>query len=227
MDAPFSGNKKTGQSILHAPEQGFIRWAVPKVPKWIQTNHLTLASIPISLAIILFSFLAKDHIQWLWGASFFIAFQWLTDSLDGAVGRARNTGLVRWGYYMDHLLDYFFLTSIMIGYMVLLPDQSKWIFFFVFALVAGFMVNSFLVMAATNVFRISHVGVGPTEIRILFIVTNTLLIIFGRTYLSFYLPYVLTAVFLGLIILVYREQKQLWIMDMQNKVADSSIKTSH
>jgi phosphatidylglycerophosphate synthase len=216
-EQPFSGDKKVGTSILHHPEQRFIRFAVPKVPSWLQTYHLTLLTIPISLCIVGCSFLALLDIRWLWGVSLMVALQWLTDSLDGAVGRARNTGLVKWGYYMDHLLDYFFLCSVMIGYMILLPDNSKWLFFFIFALFAGFMVNSFLVMATTNTFRIVHLGIGPTEIRLVFIVVNTLLIIFGKTYLAFTLLFLLPLSFAGFVYLVYREQKKIWAMDMEVK----------
>jgi len=220
MAETFAGNKKVGTSLLHRPEQKFIAWAVPKVPNRIETYHLTLATIPISLLIILFSFLAKDDIRWLWGAAAMIAMQWLTDSLDGAVGRSRNTGLIRWGYYMDHLLDYFFLAAILIGYMILLPDHSKWLFFFVFALVAGFMVNSYLAMAASNKFRIAYLGIGPTEIRLIFILINVLLAIFGKTYLAFTLPFILPITFIGLIVVIYREQKKIWNMDMEAKRSD-------
>ena len=216
-DQPFSGDKKVGTSILHHPEQRFIRFAVPKVPAGLQTYHLTLMTIPISLCIVGCSFLALLDIRWLWGVSLMVALQWLTDSLDGAVGRARNTGLVKWGYYMDHLLDYFFLCSVMIGYMILLPDNSKWLFFFIFALFAGFMVNSFLVMATTNTFRIVHLGIGPTEIRLVFIVVNTLLIIFGKTHLAFTLLFLLPVSFIGFIFLIYREQKKIWAVDMEAK----------
>lgn len=191
-----------------------MEWAVTKVPKPVETYHLTLATIPICGLLVLFSFLAVDDIRWLWGMSAMIALQWLTDSLDGAVGRLRKTGLVRWGYYMDHLLDYFFLAALMVGYMILLPDKSKWVFFFVFALFAGYMVNAYLVMAATNKFRISHLGIGPTEVRLLFILINTLLIAFGKTNLVFALPYTLGAAFVGLLYVIYREQKEIWALDM-------------
>lgn len=217
MAEPFAGDKKIGYSLLHRPEQRFIAWAVPRVPQCISSVHLTLASIPVSLLIIFFSYLARENNHWLWGVSVMIALQWLTDSLDGAVGRARKTGLIRWGYYMDHLLDYFFLASVLIGYMVLLPDNSKWIFFLIFALVTGFMMNSYLVMAASNKFRVTHLGIGPTEMRLVFIAINTLLVVFGRTHLAFVLPYVLGAAFLGFVFIVYREQREIWKIDMEHK----------
>ncbi len=217
----FAGDKKVGASVLYASEQKFIAWAVPKLPRVIETYHLTLASIPISGLIIVFSFLAADDLRWLWGVSAMIVLQWLTDSLDGAIGRARGTGLVRWGYYMDHFLDYLFLAAIMMGYMILIPDRFKWTFFFVFALFAGFMINSYLVMAASNKFRISHLGIGPTEIRLLFIVINTLLTVFGKTHLVFAMPYAIGFGFFGLAFIVYREQATLWHMDMEIKRVSS------
>ena len=210
----FSGDKKVGRSLLYPLERRFVDWAVAKVPKPIETYHLTLATIPICALLILFSFLAVNDIRWLWGMSAMIALQWLTDSLDGAVGRLRRTGLLRWGYYMDHLLDYFFLAALMVGYMILLPDKSKWVFFFVFALFAGYMVNSYLVMAATNKFRVSHLGIGPTEIRVLFILINTLLVVFGKTHLVFALPYTLGGAFVGLLYIIYKEQKMIWALDL-------------
>ena len=63
-----------------------------------------------------------------------ITLQWLTDSLDGAIGRYRNVGLIRWGYYMDHFLDYIFLCSILIGYSLILPDNFKYLLFFLLAI---------------------------------------------------------------------------------------------
>ena len=217
MEQAFAGDKKVGVSILHKPEQRFIAWAAPRVPAGLETYHLTLMTVPISLLIVLFSFLAKEEILWLAGAAVMVALQWLTDSLDGAVGRLRNTGLIRWGYYMVHRLDYFFLASVMIGYMILMPDTSKWLFFFIFALVTGFMVNSFLAMAASNKFRITHLGIGPTEIRIAFIIINVLLIVFGKTHLAFTVPFLLPLAFVSLVYVIYQEQRKIWQLDMEAK----------
>lgn len=218
---PFAGDTKVGRSLLHRPEQRFIAWAVPRVPTWISATHLTLASIPISLLIIFFSFLATHNLHWLFAAAAMIGLQWLTDSLDGAVGRARKTGLIRWGYYMDHLLDYFFVASVMMSYMILLPDKSKWWFFFIFALIIGFMVNSYLMITASNKFRVVHSGIGPTEMRLVFMFINITLALFGKTHLAFSLPYVLGAAFFGLIFVVYKEQKELWGLDMEIKKSKS------
>jgi phosphatidylglycerophosphate synthase len=213
----FDGGKKIGVSILGRMEKRIINWLSPKVPSWIRSHHLTLASIPISILIIVFSFLARENDAYLWGVSAMIAIQWLTDSLDGAVGRLRNEGLVRWGYYMDHFLDYIFLTSILVGYMILLPDHFKYLQFFILAIFGAFMVNSYLALSATGRFRISHLGIGPTEIRLIFILVNTMLFFFGKTYLAGTLPYVLALSFFVLCFVVYRTQKEIWGLDMNDR----------
>lgn len=219
MNEPFAGDKKKGQSMLGPLEKRLVNYLTPKVPLWITSHGLTYTTIPISLFIILFSFLAQTNILWLWGASAMIALQWLTDSLDGSVGRYRNAGLIRWGYYMDHFLDYIFLCSVMIGYSILLPDNLKYLLLFLLAIFGAFMVNSYLSFSATNEFQISYLGIGPTEIRILFILVNTLLILFGKTHLAFTVPFILPLSVIGLCIVVRRASRHIWQIDMQAKQA--------
>lgn len=213
----FGGDKKFGRSILYTSETKLKNWLVPMVPKCIETYHLTLTTVLWSILIIVFSFLARYNIHWLWVASLMIVFQYLTDLLDGEIGRRRNTGLIKWGFYMDHFLDYIFLFSILIGYSFILPNQFNYILFFIMAMFGAFMVNSFLSFAATNEFKISYLGIGPTEIRLIFIVVNTLLTIFNKTYMAAALPYVLTFSAFGLFVVIFKTQKYLWKVDMAQK----------
>ncbi|MSR84952.1 hypothetical protein EXS71_00725 [Candidatus Uhrbacteria bacterium] len=214
---PFTGDQKVGRSLLSKIERRAIDWIVPRLPSWIHSYHLTLATIPISLLIVLFSYLAIHHIAWLWGVSGMIALQYITDALDGSLGKYRQAGLRRWGYYMDHFLDYIFLCSILAGYSLILPDHFKYLQFFVLIVFGAFMVNAYLAFSATNKFRVAYLGIGPTEIRALFIAINTLIILFGKTYLGAWLPAVLLLAVLGLCLVVYRTQKQIWEIDMERK----------
>ncbi len=212
----FVGNKKTGTSLLGPLEQKFIHWVMPRIPTWIHSYHLTVITIPISLAIIACSYLTK-HVSngWLWAFSALIALQWLTDGLDGSLGRARGEGLFRWGYYIDHLLDYIFLCSVIIGYAEILPPEFRLTHLFVLMIFGAFMVHSFLAVSAIDEFRIVHFGIGPTEIRLIFILINTLIIIFGQTHLAPALPYVLLISATGLTALVYNTSQRLWQIDKQ------------
>lgn len=45
MSKKFAGDKKVGESILSKTENKLKFWAVPKIPKFIETYHLTLTTI--------------------------------------------------------------------------------------------------------------------------------------------------------------------------------------
>ena len=214
----FQGDKKTGKWLLANAENRLKDILVPLVPKWLETNHLTLLTLLWCALIIMFSFLARYNIHFLWVVSFSIFGQYISDLLDGEIGRRRNTGLIKWSYYMDHFLDYLFLCSILIGYGLMVTDPNKYLLFYILALFGGFMVNSFLSFAATGAFRISYMGVGPTEVRLVFIIVNTIIIFLPDSFMTEkVLPYVLAGSTFGLFFTVYQTQKELWKIDMENK----------
>ncbi len=213
----FGGATKVGGSITTKLERRLIDAMVPRLPLWLHSYQLTLATLPISALILVFSYLARTDIRWLWVVSALIFSQWVTDSLDGSLGKHRGEGLIRWGYYMDHFLDYVFLIAILIGYVFLFPGENMYFQFFTLAILASFMVNSFLAFGATNEFRISHVGIGPTEIRFFFILINTALVFFRPGYFAGVLPYILVLSLLVLVVVVYQTQKTIWALDMKHK----------
>jgi phosphatidylglycerophosphate synthase len=217
MTQQFAGDKKVGKSLLYDVEHKLIDAFVAKIPPWLETYHLTLLTIPWSLLIILFSYLARQEIAWLWGCSLVIILQYVTDLFDGAVGRLRKTGLIKWGFYMDHFLDYIFLCSTLTGYSFLVDDHFKYLLFFTLTVVGAYMVHSYLSFAVTNEFRISYLKIGPTEVRLLFIVINTLLVIFGKTYLGGTLPFILAFSLVGLCVVVYYDQRRIWMLDIETK----------
>lgn len=145
-----------------------------------------------------------------------IVFQYVTDMFDGAVGRYRKTGLVKWGFYMDHFLDYVFLYSILIAYVFVLQEISLTVVL-IGVILGAFMVNSFLSFAATNKFEISYFGVGPSEIRFLFIIFNIFVIYLGVEFLELIIPYILILGLIFLIGVVFKTQKKLWKIDMNGK----------
>jgi hypothetical protein len=119
---------------------------------------------------------------------------------------------------MDHFLDYLFLCSILIGYGLMEEDHNKYLLFYILALFGAFMVNSFLSFAATGAFKIAYMGIGPTEVRLIFIVANTLIIAFADHFeIAQVLPIVLAGATFALFATVFQTQKQLWKIDMENK----------
>jgi phosphatidylglycerophosphate synthase len=216
----FRGDKKLPMnSLLGSLEKRLIASTVTLFPRWIEGYHLTLMTLLWSAGLIGFGYLGQFNRHWLWLSSVMIFLQWFTDSYDGALGRLRDTGIPKWGYYMDHLLDHGFLCAIFIGYSFLVDDVSARLLYVLVLIFTGFMTSSYLAFAATNEFKITYLGFGPTEMRIAFILLNTALIFFGPRFLEAALPYLIPLSIIVLAVIIFRTQKYIWGIDMQEKQA--------
>jgi phosphatidylglycerophosphate synthase len=218
----FGGAGKVGESFFSPWERRFVAKYVTSVPRFLETYHLTLLTVVWSALILLFGWLAKTNIQWLWLVSLMVVFQYITDLFDGAVGRYRNTGLVKWGFFMDHFLDYIFLCAMITAYHSVSPPGLDVWFVLLLGLTGAHMAHSFLAFAATNEFRIAFHGVGPTEMRLAFIGINTFIIYTHPRFYTYTLPALTVIVLVGLIVVVTNTQRQLWALDMQAKDGASS-----
>lgn len=214
---PFALATKSSTSLLSPLERRLAAGVVPRIPLWLGTHHLTMLTLVWCAGLVAFGYLAAGDLRWLWGSSVMIAFQWATDFFDGKVGKYRGTGLVRWGFYMDHLLDFAFLCAVVGGYALVLPAKAHLSLLLVFAVFAGLMVNSFLAFAATGRFHISHGKLGPSEFRVALVVINSLLVFYGTRRMEKVLPYVAACGFVALCVLVYRTQRELWHSDMEQR----------
>lgn len=215
--AQFGGDKKIGKWAFASLERRMVTWLVPKVPSWLETYHLTMLTLVWSIGIVVASLMARQSLHWLWLVSGFIALQYLSDVLDGAVGRYRDTGLIKWGFYMDHFLDFLFLASIIVGYALAFPNMPAYWFLALLAVGGALMVNSFLSFAATNEFQISTLGIGPTEIRLFFILANAAMVFFGTVWLPIALPVILGILTVTLVWSVWQSHRRIWKIDMENK----------
>jgi phosphatidylglycerophosphate synthase len=213
--SPEGMRDKTGTWLLKAYEDAFKEWAARRVPSWLETWHLTYLSVLwCALVLLCFALGSKNH-AFLFAVSPVVALQYVTDVLDGAVGRHRNTGLIRWGYYVDHILDFAFVTAILLGYG-LVVGFGIWLFL-LHAIVTGLMVHVFLLVAATNEFKIGFFGFGPTEGRIFFCASHTALVLHGIEALPSILPYLVVVASVLFVWVWLVAQAELWKMDMHSK----------
>lgn len=212
-----------GKAPMRSPlallEKKFITWLTPHFPAWIGTQLLTILTIPWSAGMVLFGWLAgtSGSLHWLWAGSAMLFLQWFTDSFDGALGRHRNTGLIKWGFYMDHFLDFVFMCSVFIGWSFLFDGTERLLLWFMSLGMGCLMVNSFLGFGATNQFKITYLGTGPTELRLYFILINAAITLFGRHWLAVSLPYLFAAFWLGICVIIYRTQRYIFKLDMEIK----------
>lgn len=215
----FAGDKKAGQSILGPVERRFIDWAVPRIPHPIKSHHLTMLTLLWSVLTVVFGLLANRQPVWLHAMSVLVFLQWLTDSLDGSLGKHRKQGLVKWGFFMDHFLDLLFAGSLVIAYSFMVEVWWLRLCFMILLLVTcATMAVSFLSFAATNQFQIAHYGIGPTEIRIGYIALNTLVFFVGTAVFSWGVPAVLALNVAALFVLARQTSEQLWAIDYEANV---------
>lgn len=214
---PFAGAGKSNSGLLVPLERRLARFVLPRIPRWLETYHLTLLTPVWSILIVVFGYFAATNLRWLWIVNLMIVLHYFTDHFDGKLGKYRNTGLRKWGFYMDHLFDYGFVCSILIGYSFLIPQKSVFSMMLVLCVFSAFMFHTFLMLAATDEFKVSFSVFGPTELRIALIVINIFMIKFGTRGLKGSLPWVAFGGVIALSLLAFIAQRKLWRIDMQNK----------
>jgi len=118
---------------------------------------------------------------------------------------------------MDHLLDYFWLCSIIVGYAFILPERSRYEILILLVLISGYEVSTFLAFSATDRFKISYLRLGPTEFRLAVIIINALLVEYGTRKMVNGLKYVNIGAAVGLALMIYRTHKIIRALDMKHK----------
>jgi len=179
------------QQALTAPiERKLLLWLAKRTPECVSPDHLTALGFAGQLLAGASYALARWHKYGLLLASFFIAVNWLGDSLDGSLARHRNRLRPRYGFYVDHMVDTFGASFLMLG--LALSNYLHWQI--ALGMLVAFLVLSVETYLATYTlydFRLSHGPFGPTEIRILLVIGNIALIshphahLLGREFLLF------------------------------------------
>ena len=195
----------------------FVKWMVPRVPKFIETYHLTLLTIPLSILIIFIGKWSKANNYLMLIHGLIILTQYISDILDGSVGRYRNTGLVRWGFFMDHFLDFVFANSIVLSYALAFSVSIEMTAVLLF-ITSGFFMHEFLIGNIKGIVNVTgYYGIGPTEARLGAILFDIVIALSGF-YPSPLLVFIFTSLAcLVLLFLTVRTQKSLWAQDMASK----------
>ena len=153
-------------SLLAAGEKRVLIWIAERLPRWVNSDHLTGLGAAGMLGAGLGYALSPHWRPALLLVVFFLLVNWFGDSLDGTLARVRRHERPRYGFYIDHVLD---AVGILLliggllagGYVSLLPAAAF--------LLAYYLLTIEIALAthALGVFRISYWKFGPTELRIL------------------------------------------------------------
>jgi len=172
-----ASSKREMTFLLANLERPALLWLAPRVPRTLRSNHLTALGILGAVGAGAAYALTHYDPRWLWVASAMLVVNWLGDSLDGTLARFRNTQRPKYGYYLDHVVDAFSTTVIGVG-IGLSPYVSLAIALGLVVVYLALSINVYLESSVFGVFKISYGRIGPTEVRLLLILLNTLLLFF-------------------------------------------------
>ncbi|MFO7695384.1 MAG: CDP-alcohol phosphatidyltransferase family protein [Vicinamibacterales bacterium] len=165
--AVTAGHTRLHRSFLAAAEKRALIWMAERMPARVNPDHLS--------ALGLVSMAGAGAAFWLAGSQpaagvplvvVCLALNWFGDSLDGTLARVRNRQRPRYGFYVDHVID-MAGTAMMLAGLALSGHMSPLIAAVTLAAWLLVMGESFLGTWARSLFRMSFLGFGPTELRIL------------------------------------------------------------
>jgi len=151
--------------ILAVPEKKVLLCLAGRMPACVNSDHLTILGLVSMFAAGGCFWLARWNRYALFAVIAALALNWFGDSLDGTLARVRNRQRVRYGYYVDHVID-------LIGTAALLTGMA--LSGFMTPLIAAALLSAYIMVAAETflatyvrqVFQLSRFGFGPTELRI-------------------------------------------------------------
>ncbi|MBQ9309752.1 MAG: CDP-alcohol phosphatidyltransferase family protein [Bacteroidales bacterium] len=175
MSEEIKASKRIQTSVLNAAEHKALVWLAARQPRWVTSNMLTIVGISGAVIIAAGYILSNLDIRWLWLATFGWIVNWYGDSLDGNLARYRNTGRPIYGYYLDHTVDAIneIFMFVGIGLSALL---NIWIAIVGLILYLLLTLNVSMNAHLKKEFRLTYISMGPTELRIIMIIINTLFI---------------------------------------------------
>lgn len=153
-------------SLLAGTEKTALVWMARRLPRWVNSDHLTLLGF-VAMLFAGIAYAAASRYPWaLFFVALALALNWFGDSMDGTVARVRNQQRPRYGYYVDHVLDMVGTFSLL-GGLALSGYMNPLL---ALAMLAAYMTaaaEEFLATHVRRVFHLSFLGFGPTELRII------------------------------------------------------------
>ncbi|HEY4380804.1 MAG TPA: CDP-alcohol phosphatidyltransferase family protein [Acidobacteriaceae bacterium] len=188
--ATFISARRVNESLTASAEKRALVWMAEHAPAWLTSDQLTLLGLASQIAAGVLYWLSRFDRRALLLVIACIVLNWLGDSLDGTLARVRQQQRPRYGFYVDHMVDVFGATALMLGLGCsgVLHWQTA------IAMLVTFLVltcESFLATYTLSCFQLSQGLFGPTEIRILLILGNLALLrnpyatLFGHKLLLF------------------------------------------
>ena len=156
---------RTNGSPLAAVEKRALVHMAQRMPGWVTPDHLSGLGLAAMAAAGLSFWLAQYGLLALAGVVVSLAVNWFGDSLDGTLARVRKQERPRFGFYVDHVIDIAGASMLFVG----LGASGYMSPLVALGVLAAYLLVSAEVYLATHVrgvFKMSFLGFGPTELRI-------------------------------------------------------------
>src|SRR6476660_7450840 len=101
----FENATRIHNGLTSLLEKRALVWMAERTPRWIRSDHLTLLGFIAQVTAGVSYALARWDRYWFVAGVFFLALNWLGDSLDGTLARVRQQQRPRYGFYVDHIID--------------------------------------------------------------------------------------------------------------------------
>ena len=168
-------SKRIQTSVLNAAEKKVLVWLASRQPRWMTSDILTFIGVLGAVIVAVGYALSNYSIQWLWLASFGFFVNWYGDSLDGTLARVRSLQRPVYGFYLDHCVDGVTMAVMCIG-----AGLSQMLNLSIaMAVLTVYLLLSICVYINAHLkgeFKLTYAKMGPTELRIIMIIINTLII---------------------------------------------------
>jgi phosphatidylglycerophosphate synthase len=156
------------RNLLARGEKRLLQWLCPRMPALLTPDRLTGLALAAALVIGIAYALSNRNPAWLALAVAGYFVHWFGDSLDGTIARYRKVERPRFGYFIDHSCDGL-ATLLILGGIGASPYLRVDIALFTVVAYLLLSVHTFLLAKVSGNFQLSHLGAGPTELRIVLI----------------------------------------------------------
>ena len=171
MNGRFLDATRVMNGLTARLEKRALLWMAQRLPAAVHSDHLTaLAALAMAAAAACYAW-SREWPPALHVVNVCLLLNWFGDSLDGTVARVRNQQRPRYGFYVDHVIDCAGIALLVLG-MAASGLMSV-------PLALGFLVAYFLVSLEVYLatyclatFKMSFIGFGPTELRLLLAIGN-------------------------------------------------------
>jgi archaetidylinositol phosphate synthase len=174
MANEFKDARRDLRGLTARAEKRVLAWLAAHMPQWINSDHLTVLGLLAMAAAGAAYWLSGSDVRWLFVVNGLLVANWFGDSLDGTLARFRNRCRPRYGFYVDHMVD-MFGALFLLGGLALSGHMSAAVA--VALLVAYYLlsINVYLATYTLGVFKLSFAGMGGTELRLMLMAGNMLL----------------------------------------------------